>query len=828
MSEFTIPKDLSALLDSGDYVLFAGAGVGVEAGIPDWGTALSLLAQRLADSAPSHAGLMFEEAKNGRYLEAAEILYLAPISDATRAVLLQEVFGMAPRITRRLKLLASTRCQGIVTTNFDRSLELAVNQANVDLVHYTEGPSDLANARVSNVPYLIRLHGRIEVPDSLVLAHRHFNALPGNEPYVEFFRQLFLNRNLVFFGFSFRNPILSVLIRKMAKAVRSVFRRRAFALLPDTPPDELRDTLLEAHIDVVAYPSVDDHRAAWDLFAINRGSEPAPRPDLYETETLRSELASVYARVKAREFSADRARVLSGLMVPILVGMPANEDVSLDMFATIVEEKLALPAGLGRQPLFDALRLLEQDGVIRVKGSAFSIGALPSLDALEVDANRLLSGIVHRNAVRSSAQIPEGVLPRVRDAIVFALTLDGLHLAHSMIRRAPLDRVRLRSVIDLAVKHASIGESTIASLVADLMEQLMKQPDPEEERVLANVSVVVFATALLLGDPAAAQHAAAQFEAGAFVDASVVLPWISEGHPLQRAYDAILSSFGSGRIRILDGYLNELVNHRRLAIQAMKEGLDDDGDLRRYVGLFELHNINTFIGGFAAIRAAGFVGGFNEYLATYAPFDTDAAAGRFLQRKGLLIEKSPPRGPKSVYSELRGALRDAGRIRQDVVVEHDARQLEVLARTPAEGMVFITADRALLAAASRTSLVNVVRRMFLPHQAAYLAQFAAKGQADFQGIVRAMWAQGDDVATKVRRFYTDRILKEYEFALAAEIPAVVNAMLAELEKAGIDLAGEVTKGEGETERLRVFTALDRFEPRFYEKLADAKRRAGIA
>jgi hypothetical protein len=111
-----------------------------------------------------------------------------------------------------------TRCQGIVTTNFDRSLEMAAAEAHASLVHFGESDPDLAAARAVSKPFFVRLHGRAEVPETLVFAERHYRALPERAQYVEFFRELFLNRNLVFFGFSFADPIISRLISEMTQS----------------------------------------------------------------------------------------------------------------------------------------------------------------------------------------------------------------------------------------------------------------------------------------------------------------------------------------------------------------------------------------------------------------------------------------------------------------------------------------------------------------------------------------------------------------------------------------------------------------------------------
>ena len=146
---------------------------------------------------------------------------MAPITDATRYAIIQAVLNREPQVTRRLKLLVLTRCQGIVTTNFDGSLLKARAETRSSWVVYGEADQDLAAARVATHPFFVRLHGRIEVPEGMVFAERHYRALAERAQYDEFFRDLFLNRNLIFFGFSFVDPVISRLIADMSRAVRS-------------------------------------------------------------------------------------------------------------------------------------------------------------------------------------------------------------------------------------------------------------------------------------------------------------------------------------------------------------------------------------------------------------------------------------------------------------------------------------------------------------------------------------------------------------------------------------------------------------------------------
>ena len=166
----TIPADLYNLLQNGDFILFLGAGTSVEAGLPDWKNSLLELSRNLAPLHAPYASLIADETANDRFLNAAELFYMAPVTPSQRSDLLRTVFAKDLSITRRLKLLSQTRCQGIVTTNFDRSLQQAATEAHSQLVHFGESDTDLAAARVESNRFLLRLHGRIEVPESLIFA----------------------------------------------------------------------------------------------------------------------------------------------------------------------------------------------------------------------------------------------------------------------------------------------------------------------------------------------------------------------------------------------------------------------------------------------------------------------------------------------------------------------------------------------------------------------------------------------------------------------------------------------------------------------------------
>ena len=139
-------------------------------------------------------------------------------------------------------------------------------------------------------------------------------------------------------------------------------------LIPEPPDPALVESLRSAGIIAVPYSPDNGHDAAWQLLAgLSRWSPAVPAVD-FEAAQVRSHLAAAYARAKGREFRADRDRMLSALMIPLLSDYGSNAVVELQVFLTQAETRLALPRTFDSSHLMEALKLLERDGVIVVQG----------------------------------------------------------------------------------------------------------------------------------------------------------------------------------------------------------------------------------------------------------------------------------------------------------------------------------------------------------------------------------------------------------------------------------------------------------------------------
>ena len=125
---------------------------------------------------------------------------------------------------------------------------------------------------------------------------------------------------------------------------------------------------------------------------------------------------------------------------------------------------------------------------------------------------------------------------------------------------------------------------------------------------------------------------------------------------------------------------------------------------------------------------------------------------------------------------------------------------------------FVTADRALVRATGETGLQYLIPHILLPQQVAFLARMADRKTAELQAFSRTLWTVGTTVADKIRRYYSDRVLRRSEVGLVEELDKILDALVKDLRNEGIDLDAEAAKDpRSEDARIKVFARLDRFE-----------------
>ena len=201
---------LVGFAQSGELVLFVGAGASAGAGLPVWKDFLGLLASELAFSEVERA-----ELDELSLLDQAEVI--AGRLRADQHVLGEVVAGhfSASDYSLSHALLASLPVQEIVTTNYDALLELAAEKVGRPLRVLPEEPHGAVTR------WLLKLHGSVTKPESIVLTREDYlrysdqrQALAG------IVHALLITKHMLFVGFGLDDDNFHRIVDDVRKAMR--------------------------------------------------------------------------------------------------------------------------------------------------------------------------------------------------------------------------------------------------------------------------------------------------------------------------------------------------------------------------------------------------------------------------------------------------------------------------------------------------------------------------------------------------------------------------------------------------------------------------------
>lgn len=224
---------MKGLLDSGEAMLFVGAGV--EIGVHDSWTAL---VQKLLDE----TGIVLNEEQLA--LSHSEKAQLAKDKDEAvyKATILEEFGNWQPIVQKVMNGLAHMNVSGVITTNYDQSVDDTFRFKSFGSMGIQGLSAALLNG---SQHWVFHIHGLITAdttPDDLdiILTSGEFSEYYGPDGIVrEFLKTAFLQRSAVFIGVSFEDvDVVSVLRnvkneeRRLQAANQQFKPQQRFALTP--------------------------------------------------------------------------------------------------------------------------------------------------------------------------------------------------------------------------------------------------------------------------------------------------------------------------------------------------------------------------------------------------------------------------------------------------------------------------------------------------------------------------------------------------------------------------------------------------------------------
>jgi len=317
-------KEIFPELYKGNISVFAGAGVGAEAGLPGWSAALYELSAFIRNYDRSISEIMAQRIRDGNFSQAAQFYYMANTTEENKIQGLEQVFGKKCEVTSNLKTLISLNIKHFITTNYDMTIEETWSSINASSIpSFSNTPDDFIGAHRylsrNKEPFVIHIHGVITKATTLVLCKDHYDKIKNIEAYSQFLRHLIMTRSLLFVGFSFLDPAIKSFLDYANSVLKFICDNPSFAAIPETNKD-LVPFLQASNVTPIVYKSTDNHAGLWalikwlkdELKKTHTSHIPVSIYSDSEINKLKHNLAAVYThfRIKAKYRSVQDAILL--------------------------------------------------------------------------------------------------------------------------------------------------------------------------------------------------------------------------------------------------------------------------------------------------------------------------------------------------------------------------------------------------------------------------------------------------------------------------------------------------------------------------------------
>jgi hypothetical protein len=203
-----LPPDLVDACVTGECVLYAGAGLSAQSGLPTWKDfVLSLLDWALDNKFinDTEATSFRAEINKGQADPVADSI-VSKLRTKDDQVLLQnylrKVFLKRASPSSFHSLLKRIKFSAVLTPNFDTLIE-GVYETPREQVYTPKDTEPLLTALTKRAFFVLKLYGTLDSPDEVIIAPAQYeNAITGNRAFSQFMETLFFSRTLLFVGAS--------------------------------------------------------------------------------------------------------------------------------------------------------------------------------------------------------------------------------------------------------------------------------------------------------------------------------------------------------------------------------------------------------------------------------------------------------------------------------------------------------------------------------------------------------------------------------------------------------------------------------------------------
>lgn len=866
LSKEKIIKRIIEFVRQGGSCLFAGAGVAKRAGYPAWDEYINHLCNIAGMYEKDMETLMRKRLKAGFYLEAAELYKTAiEIPEGVKFAELASPFLNAKNyFPNKLHALMALPFSAVVTTNYDRSLHDAYfnlysnrkeSGLSLNAPKYVElGDLSMKQAIFWIDFYIARIHGRAEIPQTIVLDRNDYLKTQQDPFYQDFLLHILKNYHCLFLGYSFVDPAINRVLDLMRIALPHPYLKLHLAALPNDCEDKLRYELARYNIETIEYDSKNNYEALWEsIRAAQHEIRTVPRkaPDKVEPiKGLSKFLASCYSRLKLGSKAEPLREIVTEGIVTQIIADSGSKGVSKEALIRSVKNYISLTDS----QLEDLIRRTTERLVIKkVCNQENDIFKCQEVDEkiFDIALEKLVDSTANRLKVREGVEFDQRMRVSIKVLLNKLFLLRGWDLgAHFAGGHSSSTFDAWPQIQQLIGGLAKDVAPDKAKALANAIFDLLRHPEDQESELLADIGRIAFAVEIILKSARYTLQLSFIPES-IYVDANVVMPAIVEGHPYSSVYADAISRMNSAantvgetmRVFTAKGFLNEIINHRNLAIREVQEqGLEDIDRLRHQMLLFGTENINVYIGAYGSyIGRTGKPIAFGEFLRKVAPYNIEKELEIYLSKLGIETRELSftSEEDRIIYNEVKKSLNAAYeelhetypfyKGKPQVLIDHEAAQLTRLILDIEAGRkpIFVTADRRLMGLCKGEVLGRCANAIISQMGFVQLVDLILGIDTDKRALGRLFWSielSSDQIM--VRNYLIDLALQHYNEAQAMAMWEVVDQISEDAAKAA-EREKIVLFAGREENRARLAAFLDRFEQDFFKKMAEVIRKREI-
>jgi len=830
---------------SSEPVLFAGAGVSARAGVLTWGPLLDRLKEWIRSRDPQTANLMADYIYEQDLITAADYFFLSKrVPDGERLKTLVE--HLTQYAAKELLPLVRLPFHGFVTTNFDRCLVDAYAAANGKAaLDFRRGDESFKQVQWCTDPFVARLHGGTELATSIVLTTKHFEDLSQDLVYQDVLINLFTRKNVLFLGCSFADPAVRAVFEQINKQYGPTPPGLHMALIPNDVDHEFIGRLNRMNVDAIRYDPADRHREVWDSIAAysakfsasasaNTTSEESTTSPF---EAAKRYLASCYARVRlSGRLYPLREAVVEG-MISSIIQSHAPKGMSERELVDTVHRALGIHIDAAKELVNGAIDRLAEDKLCRRHSEGESrkiawVGETDDVNKLELALDCLVKSTVDR------AVVQEGLRPRrdLQESLkVFFREMvlqRGWDLGAAFASNKPPEEVDIGKLLHQSCAFLSLSEIDSLNRVC---ARMLGTPTEAEAKILSELGRASFALELAIQCPRNTLFHSAVLPQKVYLDANVLMPALTYGHPYHKVYrqtierlrQATTQSAVNVQVIAYYGFLNEIVSHRRLAIQEVEEWGESfrEGIVKEAI-YYGTANMNVFVGAYANVAQVEKDLEFSDFITKYAPYTTEKELAHWLRQHGIIVQGDGQMRTSeyaSISLELQKAYSNDLAAGKGVrLIEHDAVQISTIYSDQqlSRRSILVTADKRLRDMVAKGKYKCLVEHMVSNVGLAQMIDLLIGNPSEARGLTSLLWTAKSSTKTEeVRQYLVALALREYDEAMAMEMPAVVEHIaedaVAEAERLGLRL-----DTDDASERRKFLQFVGVFEDKFFEAIRE--------